>query len=134
MQRAHRLTSVAEGWAKESATRPLRAATRATKAAVAPLIKVNWNQSGSYKKYCPKDGNGQAIVGCVAVGMAQAMSVAQWPERSVGRIRLRQQDGYQYINYDKEPAYNWDAILSGANGNDDVARLLWHCGVAVKMH
>lgn len=134
VQRAHRLTSVAEGWAKESATRPLRAATRATKTAVAPLIKVKWNQSGSYKKYCPKDGNGQAIVGCVAVGMAQAMSVAQWPKRPSGEFGYDSKTyGYQYINYDKEPAYNWDAILSGANGNDDVARLLWHCGVAVMM-
>jgi hypothetical protein len=39
-----------------------------------------------------------------------------------------------YINYDKEPAYNWNNILSGANDRDDVARLLWHCGVAVKMN
>lgn len=108
--------------------------TRAGKEDIEPLIQVKWNQSGSYKKYCPKNSSGQAIVGCVAVAMAQAMSVAQWPMRPVGEYSYNDPTyGVQYINYDNEPAYNWKAILSGANGNDDVARLLWHCGVSVNM-
>lgn len=121
------------GW--DEAERP--AAARAQAAAsnkINPLITVNWNQSGSYNKYCPSDANGRALVGCVAVGMAQAMSVAQWPARPVGEFSYVSDNyGYQYINYDEEPAYNWSAILSGADGYDHVARLLWHCGVAVKM-
>lgn len=113
----------------------VRSSSRASKEDVDPLIQVNWNQSGSYAKYCPKSNSaGQAIVGCVAVGMAQAMSVAKWPERPTGEYTYVDPTyGTQYINYDKEPAYNWDDILSGANGKDDVARLLWHCGVSVNM-
>ena len=108
--------------------------TRATEK-IEPLIKVNWNQTGAYKKYCPGTGSNQAIVGCVAVGMAQAMSVAQWPPRPVGDYGYTSQNyGSLYINYDKEPDYNWSDILSGANGKDDVARLLWHCGVSVNMN
>lgn len=109
--------------------------TRAAKEDVEPLIQVNWNQTGSYLKYCPKSNSaGQAIVGCVAVGMAQAMSVARWPEHANGEYSYTDPTyGTQYINYDEEPAYNWDAIISGANGKDDVARLLWHCGVSVNM-
>lgn len=111
-----------------------RSVTRGENGKVAPLIKVNWNQSGSYKKYCPQDSKGQAIVGCVAVAMAQAMSVVQWPKRPVGYYTYNSSNyGSLYIDYDKEGDYNWENILTGANGNDDVARLLWHCGVSVNM-
>ena len=109
-------------------------ASRRADEKIAPLITVTWNQTGAYQKYCPKDGNGQAVVGCVAVGMAQAMSVAQWPQRPVGNYGYDHSTyGYIYIDYDKEAAYNWSNILSGANSRDDVARLLYHCGVAVRM-
>lgn len=118
-------------WKSESA-RAHRAPKRATK--IAPLIQVKWNQTGSFKKYCPKTSNGQAIVGCVAVGMAQAMSVAQWPPRPNGDYGYDHDEfGWIHINYDEEPAYNWADILSGANSYDGAARLLWHCGVSVRM-
>lgn len=121
------------GWDSES--RPAAArANAATSGKIDPLISVKWNQTGSFQKYCPTNSDGQAVVGCVAVGMAQAMSVAKWPARPVGEFSYTSASfGYQYINYDQEPDYNWSAILSGANANDDVARVLWHCGVAVKM-
>jgi len=119
-----------QGWETQSQH---RAASRAS-AKISPLITVNWNQTGSYQKYCPKDANGQAVVGCVAVGMAQAMSVAKYPARPVGSYGYDSATyGYLSIDYDKEPDYNWSAILSGANGKDDVARLLYHCGVSVNM-
>ena len=109
-------------------------ASRAASDKVEPLIKVTWNQTGSYSKYCPSDDAGRAVVGCVAVAMAQAMSVAQWPEKPNGSYSYASSRyGNMYIDYDKEPAYDWNAILTGANGKDDVARLLWHCGVAVDM-
>lgn len=121
------------GW--EEASRPAAARRYASTEKIEPLIKVNWNQTGSYQKYCPRTNEGQAIVGCVAVGMAQAMSVAQWPDRPVGNYGYTHSVyGNVYVDYDAEPDYNWSAILSGANGNDDVARLLYHCGVSVKMN
>jgi len=102
---------------------------------VEPLISVKWNQSSPYNKYCPSDNiNGQAIVGCVAVAMAQAMSVQQYPARPTGEYSYNcEMYGNLYINYDKEDAYNWSNILSGANSKDDVAKLLYHCGVSVNM-
>lgn len=114
--------------------RPAQVRRYASTDKVEPLIKVNWNQSGNYQKYCPKTNAGTAVVGCVAVGMAQAMSVAKWPDRPVGEYGYSHNTyGSIYVNYDAEPAYNWTAILSGANGYDDVARLLYHCGVSVRM-
>lgn len=101
---------------------------------IEPLITVNWNQTGSYQRYCPRDANGQAVVGCVAVGMAQAMSVAQFPPRPYGNHNYNSENyGNIFIDYDKEPDYNWADILSGANSRDEAARLLYHCGVAVNM-
>ena len=121
------------GWTL--ASRPAQArGHRAASNKIEPLIKICWNQSGVYQKYCPKNASGQAIVGCVAVGMAQAMSVAKWPDRPVGSYGYTSKAfGSLYVDYDSEPAYNWNAILSGANTYDDVARLLYHCGVSVNM-
>lgn len=66
--------------------------------------------------------------------MAQSMSVAKWPDRPVGKYGYDHPDfGNIYVDYDAEPAYDWGAILSGANNRDDVARLLYHCGVSVRM-
>ncbi len=122
-----------QGWdeaSRPAASRPMRAASDK----IEPLIKICWSQSGSYNKYCPSDANGRAVVGCVAVGMAQAMSVAQWPDRPVGQYGYTSATyGSMFIDYDQEPAYDWTAILNGSNGLDNVARLLWHCGVSVNM-
>lgn len=108
--------------------------SRAASDKVEPLIKVNWNQSRPYNAYCPVNSQGQAIVGCVAVAMAQAMSVCKYPSRPSGEFSYVSSNyGSQYINYDKEPAYDWNSILSGANNYNGAARLMWHCGVAVRM-
>ena len=121
-----------QGWEEASLAKARTLAESSEK--IEPLIEVNWNQTGSFQKYCPGTGSNQAVVGCVAVGMAQAMSVAKWPARPSGSHSYKSANyGEQYINYDKEPNYDWDAIISGANGRDDVARFLWHCGVAVNM-
>lgn len=132
VDRARHLSHVATGWETKSAA---AMATRATTSDnVEPLIKVKWNQSGSYKKYCPSNSQGQAIVGCVAVAMAQAMSVARWPLHASGEYSYTDPTyGTQYINYDNEPAYDWDDIIAGNNNKDGAARLLWHCGVSVNM-
>ena len=120
-------------------SRPMRSlkktALTAAKADISPLIQVNWNQTGAYRKYCPSSASaGNAIVGCVAVGMAQAMSVQKYPARPVGSYGYTSANyGSLYIDYDSEPAYNWDEIISGANNKDGAARLLWHCGVSVNM-
>ncbi|MCQ2076458.1 MAG: thiol protease/hemagglutinin PrtT [Bacteroidaceae bacterium] len=103
-------------------------------AEIAPLIKVNWDQPKPYNKYCPKSGDAQALVGCVAVGMCQAMSVQQWPDRPQGKVTYGAVGyGTLSVNYDEERAYNWSDIMSGANNKDEVARFLYHAGVSVKM-
>ena len=98
---------------------------------VEPLIKVNWNQPAPYNAYCPR---GEALVGCVAVAMGQAMSVQCYPSRPVGSMAYSSPNyGYLSINFDEERAYNWGDIMSGANDYDEVARFLYHAGMSVKM-
>lgn len=105
--------------------------TRASTDKVAELIKVKWNQGRPYNVYCP---GGNTYVGCVAVAMAQAMSVAQYPPRPVGSFSYSSDNyGVISVDYDAQKPYNWSNILSGANGYDDVAKLLYHCGVSIKM-
>lgn len=101
---------------------------------IEPLIQVNWNQSGSFNKYCPGSGTNKALVGCVAVAMSQAMSVQRYPARPTGSVNYTPA-GYSNINmnFDNERAYDWSKIMSGADNYDEAARLLYHAGVSVRM-
>lgn len=102
--------------------------------AVEPLIKVKFNQPSPWNKYCPSDENGRAVVGCVAVAMAQAMTVHKYPERPNGFFSYSCPPyGNLAIDYSAEPAYNWDMIIAGTDGKDAAAKLLYHCGVSVEM-
>ena len=103
---------------------------------IKPLIKVNWNQNGAYAKYCPIDKKGKrTLVGCVAVAMAQVMSVYQYPKAPKGNGVYWKPNESQstYITLKNEKPYDWEKIMSGADNKDEVARLLYHCGVAVRM-
>jgi len=103
---------------------------------IAPMIEVKWNQGSPYNKHCPQNTKGQrAIVGCVAVAMAQAMTVYQEPQQGKGKksFETNAEFGVVSVNFDKETPYDWEAILAGANNYDEAARLLFHCGAIVNM-
>lgn len=116
-------------------SRPVTRATSST-SKIDPLIKVHWNQTAPYNNYCPEDSKGRSIVGCVAVGMAQAMTVAKWPSKPSGTHSYVHPDyGTIYIDYSKEKTYNWNTMLPGDNEDkDQIARFLYQCGVAVDMN
>jgi len=101
---------------------------------IEPFIKVNWNQGSPYNVYCPSNADGRALVGCVAVAMAQAMSVSCAPDKPNGSISYNSSIyGALGVNFDEEMPYKWNDILSGSNNRNEVARLLYHCGISVKM-
>ncbi|MCR6504946.1 C10 family peptidase [Bacteroides muris (ex Fokt et al. 2023)] len=108
--------------------------TRSSGGEIEPLIKVNWNQSAPYNIYCPGRGGEHAVVGCVAVAMGQAMSVHRYPSRPQGSVSYTASNyGGLSIDFDAERAYNWDEIVAGSNNYDEVARLLFHTGMSVRM-
>lgn len=105
--------------------------TRITGLPVEPLIQIHWNQDAPYNAYCPKQ---EALVGCVAVSMSQAMSVQRYPDRPQGQVSYTCPGyGGLSINFNNEQAYNWNNILSGANNYDEAARLMYHAGMSVEM-
>ena len=123
-----------EGW--RLAMRRMPAADVETTPDIAPLITVNLNQGDPFNRNCPTINGETALVGCVAVGMAQAMMVQRFPERPNGKYSYNCPDvGVLSIDYDSEKPYDWDAMYaSPETGNyDEIARLVYHCGVSVDM-
>ena len=98
------------------------------------LIKVGWDQRSPYNKYCPVTRDGKkTLVGCGAVAMGQAMTVFRHPVRPKRSLRYSVDNvGVVEVKFDKEPAYDWDKIISGSDNNDEAARLLYHCGVSAR--
>ncbi|NLE33911.1 MAG: T9SS type A sorting domain-containing protein [Bacteroidales bacterium] len=102
---------------------------------VAPLIKVKWNQGSTWNRFCPEDAagpGGHVYVGCVAVSMAQAMSVFKTPVSGTG-VSQYYHSVYGTIYQDfSQATYNWDE-MSEVIADDSNALLLYHCAVAVNM-
>ena len=123
-----------EGWSRAMQRKP--ASDPISTPDIAPLITVNLGQSAPYNDMCPKIDGQRCLVGCVAVGMAQAMMVQRFPERAEGKYTYTSDGiGVLSIDYDSEAPYNWDAMYaSDATGDySEIARLLYHCGVSVNM-
>lgn len=103
---------------------------------IAPLITVNLNQSLPFNLACPLVDGFSSATGCVAVGMAQAMMVQNYPPRPYGsNSYMCPNSGINSIDYDAEAAYDWEAMHNfEESGNySEIARFLHHIGVAVNM-
>ena len=114
--------------------------------AVAPLISTTWNQDAPYNNLCPGAGTNKALVGCVAIAMAQLMKYYNWPTTGTGSYSYVCNDGtYNYgmlsANFGAT-TYDWNNMLNiyqNANSGttiqqNAVATLCYHCGVAVNMY
>lgn len=109
--------------------------TKAGDVTVLPLINVKWNQGSTWNRFCPEDAagpGGHVYVGCVAVSMAQAMSVFGTPVSGTG-VSQYYHSVYGTISADFSTAtYKWEE-MSGTIPDDNNALLLYHCAVAVNM-
>ena len=104
---------------------------------VAPLLSTTWNQDWPYNSLCPADAEGpggHVLAGCVATAMAQVMK--RWNHPIVGNGT----HSYESIDYGMQNAnfgatsYNWANMPNNVEyENNDVATLLYHCGIAVNM-
>lgn len=102
--------------------------------AVAPLIHSSWEQAGFYNDLCPESTDGEAVVGCVAVAMAQVMYYWRYPQTGNGSSSYFASGfGTQSVNYGAS-TYNWNYMANTVSAyNIEVAKLLYHCGVSVEM-
>ena len=119
-------------------------AERAGTAAVAPLLGgIKWNQRAPYNNMCPLyEGTNRSLTGCVATAMAQVMMYYQYPKELETTIKAynTQTYGIQIPEISSGATYDWDNMLPDYSKSDynsaqadAVAKLMYHCGAAVKM-
>ncbi len=96
--------------------------------AVAPMLSTAWDQGSGYNTYVP----GSTPVGCVATAMAQIMNYHEYPATGISWHRYVHPTYGEQIVHFNEGDYNW-SNMPNTSGNDDVAKLMYHCGVAVDM-
>lgn len=103
---------------------------------VTPLLNTKWNQSPYYNNLCPYDFNEskRSVTGCVATAMAQIMKYWNHPAKGVGsHSYLHEKYGTLSANYGITN-YNWGNMPNQlTSSNNDVATLMYHCGVSVDM-
>lgn len=106
-------------------------------ASVSPLLGSTWNQAPYYNAWCP----GGSVTGCVATAMAQIMRFWQYPSHGHGysaywdesQYGFQRNYGHLYADYDTSH-YNWASMpLNLSSNNDEVAELMYDCGVSVCM-
>lgn len=119
-------------------------AERAGTAAVAPLLgSIKWNQREPYNNMCPLyKGTNRSVTGCVATAMAQVMMYYQYPKKlksTIGSYTTKAY-GIHIPAISSGATYDWDNMLPDYSKSDyssaqadAVAKLMYHCGAAVKM-
>ncbi|MDF1547190.1 MAG: C10 family peptidase [Bacteroidales bacterium] len=106
---------------------------------VPPLISTTWNQGNYYNALCPEcssgGSGGHVWAGCVATAQAQLMKYYDYPEHGVGEHSYTHSVyGLQSVDFENT-TYNWSNMpLALSSHNNDVATLLYHCGVSVNMN
>lgn len=111
---------------------------------VAALVSTRWDQGDPYNFYCPFDSASgcQTVVGCVATAMAQIMKYWNYPSFGQGSHSYvpRTWASFGTLTADfGSTTYLWqympNRLFEGAFDyqKDAVAKLSYHCGVAVNM-
>lgn len=108
---------------------------------VGPLLTTLWNQDLYYNTYCPWDVYAGPYYdyrvpnGCVALAMAMIMNYYQYPTSGTGGVSYIP-PGYprQTVQFSQH-SYHYPAMYDQPYFYDnEIAKLVYHCGVAVKMH
>ncbi len=105
---------------------------------VGPLLLTEWNQSPYYNDMCPANSSGElTVAGCVAVAMAQIMKFYDYPEQGTESHYHYDSHGSVFhssnINFANQ-TYRWENMpISLDKANEDVAKLMYHCGQSVNM-
>ena len=118
-----------------------KASTSKATAIVPNLLKTEWDQDPLYNNFCPYDNTASelTVTGCVATAMAQILKYWDYPTSGTGSHSYTHSTyGLQSANYGST-TYNWEnmpAYLSSSSTTEqinEVARLMYHCGVSVNM-
>ena len=110
---------------------------------VSPLLgNIKWDQSYPYNLLCPyiTSDNARSVTGCVATAMAQIMRYYRWPVKGTGSFSYTDgTNGTLSANF-ANTTYDWSNMPENYSTDSSttvqdtaVARLMFHCGVAVSM-
>ena len=103
--------------------------------AVSALLTTKWDQGSPYNTFCPYDASvgKRTYTGCVATAMAQIMKYWNYPTTGSGSSSYTCSYGTLSANYGNT-IYKWGSMANTPSSSDtNVARLMYHCGVAVEM-
>jgi len=110
-----------------------------------PLVLSHWDQGKYFNTLCPADNagpEGRALTGCVATAMAQVVNYFRYPSSGTGNHAYNTNlnpapfghYGVLSVNY-TNATYNYDGMVNDpSEANMDIAKLMYHCGVAVSMN
>ena len=117
---------------------------------VEPLITTRWTQEQYYNTMCPYNPQNSynddyhTPVGCVSLTMANILYYYRYPEHGYGAVsylpheyddegNLTYTYPFQIVNY-SQANYNYDAMANSLSAYDgELAKLIYHCGVSVRM-
>ena len=117
---------------------------------VEPLVTTRWTQEQFYNTMCPYNPQNSynddyhTPVGCVALTMANILYFYRYPDHGFGTVsyipREYNDDGeliYTYpaqtVNY-SQAHYDYNAMANSLTAYDgELAKLIYHCGVSVRM-
>jgi len=114
-------------------------------AVISPMLSTTWGQDPLYNQLCPYDStnHGLCVTGCVATAMAQIMKFWSYPAQGTGSfsyVDSQSNHGYWY-NIGRLSAdfgattYPWSQMPpSLLDQNQEVAQLMYQCGVSVAMN
>ncbi len=107
---------------------------------VAPLIKTQWGQGKPFNNACPTKNGEHYVTGCCATALAQVLNYWKSDNKGFGVIEYVDQNSSKEISVDfSKVSYNWNKMLDiyeegkyTAEQAEEVARLMYECGVACK--
>ena len=136
---ARRTSAVPSERVKKAWNQLLNPSKDITEIIVAPLLHSTWNQSKYYNDLCPQDENapsgydGKVPNGCVAVAMSQIIYYYRYPESGTGSHTNHTDYGSFHVNFAQQH-YNYEAMCDKLTFyNNEVAKLIFHCGTAIDM-
>ena len=104
---------------------------------VPALCQTKWNQAPNENGMCPYDQQHgeRCVTGCPATAMAQIMKYWEFPTQGTGFHSYNEQHyGTLSANFGAT-TYDWNGMPDILNSADnEVALLMFHCGVAVEMN
>lgn len=105
-----------------------------TSSIVEPMLKTTWDQWQYYNDLCPVIDGVRTPTGCTATAMAQIMKFWNYPESGKGSLTYNHYRCGDLTADFGSTKYLWSNMSDRlTQPNSEVARLMFHCGVASRM-